>query len=151
MLLLLKKNKEKIKDFTSVPETNEVAGITIPIITLEKYPQIIERGSNLVLKLAHELAGKEGRAIDEILDNLEILDIFKYIPTIVKIATEEFFDFVAFVLDTDKERIKKLGMADLMRIIRKTYEVNEFAEVQKELENFIKALTGKRGQGKQNE
>lgn len=141
----------KKDDYSSVPQDIEVKGIKIPVITLEKYPEISERIAGLIEKIAVALSEKDGRPLEEILENLEVTDFLKYIPLLIKVAAEEFFSFAAFILDVeDVDRIKKLGAVDLKRMVEAVYKVNEFAEVQDGIQNFIKALTAKKasGQGK---
>lgn len=135
---------KKVDDYSSVPQNIEIKGIRIPEIPLEKYPEISERITGLVEKIAVALSEKDGRPLEEILENLEVTDFLKYIPLLIKVAAEEFFSFAAFILDIeDVDQIKKLGLYDLTRIINAVYEINKFAEVQGEIQNFMKALAGK--------
>ncbi len=139
---------KKVDDYASVSQNFEIKGIKIPEILLEKYPEISERIAGLIEKIGVALSEKNGRPLEEILENLEVADFLKYIPLLIKVAAEEFFSFAAFILDIDDvNRIKKLGLYDLTRIINAVYEINKFAEVQDEIQNFMKALTAK-GQGK---
>ena len=137
----------KFKDFASVSESNEIKGIFIPVISLEKYPEIIKRMAVLAEKLSQAISDKEGRPLEMIIAQWGVFDLLKHIPTLIEVAADEFFDFAAFILESDKATIKKLGLVDLARIIRRTFEINEFAEVQDEIQNFMKALTTKH-QGK---
>ena len=138
--------KKNTNDFASVPEIIQVKDIVIPVITLDKYPEIVIRVSSLIEKIGTELAKNDDKPIDQSIDNIAVTDLLKYIPMIVKIAAEEFFDFVAFILDIEIDRVKKLGLVDLVKIINRVYEVNQLAEVQDEIKNFMKAL--KKNQGK---
>jgi hypothetical protein len=139
---------KKVDDYASVPKDIEIKGIKIPEIPLEKYPEISERIAGLVEKIAVALSEKDGRPLEEILENLEVTDFLKYIPLLIKVAAEEFFSFAAFILDVeDVDRIKKLNLYDLTKIINAVYTINKFAEVQDEIQNFMKALTVK-SQGK---
>jgi hypothetical protein len=138
---------KKADDYLSIPQNTEIEGIKIPVIPLEKYPEIAERITGLIEKIGVALSEKDGRPLEEILENLEVTDFLKYIPLLIKVAAEEFFSFAAFVLDIEVDRIKKLGLYDLIRIVSEAYKINKFAEVQDEIQNFIKALTAK-SQGK---
>jgi hypothetical protein len=144
---------EEAKDFISIPEKQEVAGIIIPVIPLEKYPQIVKQAASLMEKLSGRLAEQTGKPVDEIMENFEVSDLIKYIPMIVEVAMEEFFSFVAFILDSEVSVIRKLGLIDLMRILEKVNQVNDFGEVKRIIENFMAALgtksMDKTGQGKQ--
>jgi hypothetical protein len=131
---------KKVKDYASVSSQEEVSGIVIPVITLEKYPEIVNRGAELVQKLGKKIAEQQNKSLGEVLENLEPKDLLQYIPLIIKIAAEEFFGLAAFVLEVDVEQIKKIGMVDLIRIIKKLNEINQFAEVQQDVQNFMKAL-----------
>lgn len=137
----------KKDDYSSVPQNVEIKGIKIPEIPLEKYPEISERIVELIEKIGVALSEKDDRPLEEILENLEVTDFLKYIPLLIKVAAEEFFSFAAFILDEDVDRIKKLNLYDLTKIINAVYKINRFAEVQDEIQNFIKALTAK-SQGK---
>jgi hypothetical protein len=147
------KSTEELRDFVSIPEKQEVAGITIPVIPLEKYPQIVKQAASLMEKLSGRLSEQTGRPVDEIMENFEVSDLIKYIPMIVEVAMEEFFSFVAFILDSEVSVIRKLGLIDLMRILEKVNQVNDFGEVKRIIENFMAALgtksMDKTGQGKQ--
>jgi hypothetical protein len=141
-------NKE-VKDFISVPEKQEVAGIVIPVIPLEKYPQIVKQAAGLMEKISAKLSEQTGKPVDEIMENFEVTDLIRYIPLIVEVAAEEFFSFTAYILDSEVSIIKKLGLVDLMRILEKVNQVNDFGEVKRIIENFMAALgTNKTGQGK---
>lgn len=137
----------KKDDYSSVPQNVEIKGIKIPEIPLEKYPEISERIVGLIEKIGVALSEKDDRPLEEILENLEVTDFLKYIPLLIKVAAEEFFSFAAFILDEDVDRIKKLNLYDLTKIINAVYKINRFAEVQDEIQNFMKALTVK-SQGK---
>lgn len=139
---------KKFNDYASVAERNKIGDITIPVITLSKYPEIVTRTSDLLTKVAEELSKETGGPIEDILKNMNIASLLQYIPLIIKIAADEFFDFMAFLLDIEKERIEKLSLIDLIKIINKMYEINEFAEVQEEIENFTKALNKRQGEKK---
>jgi hypothetical protein len=139
--------KRKINDFASVPEKTRVNDIEIPVIPLEKYPEIVIRVSSLIEKIGDELAQKSGKPLDKVIESIAVTDILKYIPIITRVAAEEFFDFAAFLLDIEVNQVKKLGLVDLVRIINRVYEVNQLAEVQKEIKNFMKALR-KQGESK---
>ncbi len=128
------------KDFASVGLDEEIKGIKIPVIELGKYPEIIKRVLGLIKKAAKQIADETGEDIDSVLDNINILSVAKYISILIDTAAEEFFEFAAYVLDTEVERIKKLGLSDMTRIVTKVYQVNEFAEVKEEISNFIKTL-----------
>jgi uncharacterized protein YjgD (DUF1641 family) len=147
------KSTEELRDFVSIPEKQEVAGIIIPVIPLEKYPQIVKQAASLMEKLSGRLAEQTGKPVDEIMENFEVSDLIKYIPMIVEVAMEEFFSFVAFILDSEVSVIRKLGLIDLMRILEKVNQVNDFGEVKRIIENFMAALgtksMDKTGQGKQ--
>lgn len=134
------------KDFASVAEINEIKGIAIPVITLEKYPEIAKRTLSLVEKVSKQISEESGQTVDEVLESLTVTDMVRYIPKIITIAADELFSFVAFVLDVDEQIVRKLGVADLTRICMKVYEVNEFAEVQAEIRNFMKTLAKKKSQ-----
>jgi uncharacterized protein YjgD (DUF1641 family) len=147
------KSDKEVKDFVSVSEKQEVSGIVIPVIPLEKYPQIVKQAAGLMEKLSARLSEQTGKPVDEIMENFEVSDLIKYIPLIVEVAAEEFFSFVAFILDSEVSVIRKLGLVDLMRILEKVNQVNDFGEVKRIIENFMAALgtkgTDKTGQGKQ--
>jgi uncharacterized protein YjgD (DUF1641 family) len=147
------KSTVEVKDFISIPEKQEVAGITIPVIPLEKYPQIVKQAASLMEKLSTRLSEQTGKPVDEIMENFEVSDLIKYIPMTVEVAMEEFFSFVAFILDSEVSVIRKLGLIDLMRILEKVNQVNDFGEVKRIIENFMAALgtksMDKTGQGKQ--
>jgi uncharacterized protein YjgD (DUF1641 family) len=144
-------NKE-VKDFISVPEKQEVAGIIIPVIPLEKYSRIAKQAAGLMEKLGTRLSEQTGKPVEEIMENFEVIDLIRYIPLIVEVAAEEFFSFTAYILDSETSVIRKLGLVDLMRILEKVNQVNDFAEVKRIIENFMAALgtkgTDKTGQGK---
>lgn len=135
----ISKNK-KVDDYSSVPQNVEIKGIRIPVIPLEKYPEIVIRVSSLIERISEELAKNSNKPLDEIMDNIAISDLLKYIPIIIRVAADELFDFIAYILDSEKERIKKLGLVDMTRIINRVYEVNQLADVQEEIRNFMKAL-----------
>lgn len=143
---------KQLKDFACVktqPENSAVAGIEIPVIPLEKYPEIIQRVAGLAEKLAQAVSEKEGKPVEAILSNMGIADLLQHIPTLVRVAADEFFEFAAFILNTDEMKVRKLGLVDLIRIIRRVYDINELAEVQDEIRNFMIALkTVKPSRGK---
>jgi hypothetical protein len=142
MFGLFDKHKD---DFASVPLNTEVKGIIIPVIPLEKYPEIVIRVSSLIEKIGLELSKKDEKSLDQIMENIVITDLIKYIPLVIRIAADEFFDFAAFILTIEKDQVKQLGLVDLVKIINRVYEVNQLAEVQEEIKNFTKAL---KNQGK---
>jgi hypothetical protein len=153
MLNFFKKQANKeAKDFISVSENHEIAGIAIPVIPLEKYPQIAKQAAGLMEKLGTKLSEQIGKPVEKIMENFEVIDLIRYIPLIVEVAAEEFFSFVAYILDSETSVIRKLGLVDLMRILEKVNQVNDFAEVKRIIENFMAALgtkgTDKTGQGK---
>ena len=128
------------KDFASVALDWEVKGISIPVLPLEMYPEIAKRALSLIEQLSTKIAEETGETADEILEALTPISLIHYIPKVITVAADEFFSFAAFVLDIDEQVVRKMSLADLIRISLKVYEINEFAEVQKEIGNFIKAL-----------
>ena len=128
------------KDYASVPVKVTVNDISIPVITLEEYPEIMNRIVSLLEKVGERLAEKNGLPVDEVIGSLDVANLLSFLPTIIEVATEELFDLIAFILKIDVGTVKKFGLKDLAKIINGIYEVNEFAEVQKEIGNFMKAL-----------
>ena len=141
---LLKKNTS---DFASVPTRNEIKGILVPDVTLGRYPEIIEKAGILIESFTAKIAEKQGLPPEKIIDNLDLLNVLKTLPQIIGIAAEEAFEFIAFVLEVEVETIKELYLIDIMRIVNKFIEVNEIAQVQTEIGNFMTALKNK-SQGK---
>ena len=136
------------KDYASVEaEKIVIKGIEIPVITLGEYPGIAKRIADLIEKLGTAISEDTGKPIDEILDTLQISDLLRYIPKIIEVASEEFFGFLASILKVEVDAVRKLSLADLTRILTKIYEINEFAEIQEEIGNFIQALAKKKSRG----
>jgi hypothetical protein len=158
--------RRNVKDFASAPiteevplaqpieekqedKTNVIKGIIIPVIPLEKYPEITKRAISLIQKVAAKIAEDTGEDLDKIMEDISISQMARYIPMAIDIAATEFFSFAAFILETDEQIIRKLGLSDMIRIGMKVYEINEFAEVKAEIQNFTKALMKKMNQGNQ--
>lgn len=147
MLAILKsffRKEKKINSFKCIPGEKTVTEIRVPIIAVEKYPGMVLRGVKLTEQVAGEIANNKGVKKGDILNNLEITNIFSYITTAINLASDQFFEYIGFVLyegdiedwDNDETvrvelitKIKKMGLADLLKVLRKVYEVNEFVEV----------------------
>ena len=121
---MFKFTKKDSKDFTTVPQTNEVSEITIPTIPIKKYPVIIKNGTSIVQKLAGKMGNPE-----KFLDDLTVVTLLKYIPDIVDVAAKEFFSLLAYVLEVEIDKVENLSGANLMRVLIKLFEVNEMAEI----------------------
>lgn len=128
------------KDYASVPNKVTYRDVTIPVITLEEYPEIMNRVVSVLEKVGERLAEKNGRTVEEVMETLDVSNLLSYIPTILEVAINEFYELIAYILKIEITSVKGFGLIDLTKIINKIYEVNEFAEVQKEIGNFIKAL-----------
>ena len=131
---------KRTKDFFSVGQSTTVAGINIPVITLERYPGIVERGVKLTEVIAEVISKREGKPLDQVIEDITVTDLLTHIPVVFRIAANELFEFVAYVLETEVTKVRKLSLGQLIRVIKEVYKVNEFAEVESEIRNFILAL-----------
>lgn len=132
------------KDFASVPILNQVDDIVVPVITLEKYPEIAKRLVSLGKKLADKISETDNRPIDKVLEDLSVVSLLQNIQLIIEVASDEFFELVAFIFDITIERVRKMGLVQLTKLLYKAYEVNEYAEVKSLVQNFKKALMSKK-------
>lgn len=145
----LTNKKQENKDFQTVPISTKIEQVNIPIIPLEKYPEIIKRGKALVVKVSEAIAEQEGKDTDKVLEELEPRTLLDLLPKAAEVAAEEFFPFLAYILEIDERTVRDMGLSQVTRVIRATWEHNDFKQVQKDLENFTRPLLGALFEGQQ--
>lgn len=140
VFLDLTKRFKKQKDFTTVKIPSKVDDIQIPVIPLEKYPEITRRTKDIVIKVSEDIANQHGKSPEKVLEELDPRALLDMFPRVLEVASGEFYSLAAFILDVEEEQIKKMGLSQVIKVIKATWEHNDFAQVQQDLANFIRPL-----------
>lgn len=137
--------KSKQKDFLTVKKKVEVEKIEIPTIPLDKYPEIIRMGKDMLIKTAEKIARRQGKDLDDVLDTMDVTTFLNILPEAITVASKDFYALMGYVLEVEEEKVKKMTLHQAILVVRGIWEHNNFAEVQSELENFIRSLTNRLG------
>ncbi len=128
------------KDFTTVKVPLEIGEVQIPVIPLVKYPEITRRLGEIIVKVSEDIANQQGKSPEQVLEEFEPKTLLELLPRVLKIAADDFYPLAAFVLEIEEERIKKMGLPQIIQILKATWEHNDFVQVQKDLANFTRPL-----------
>ena len=131
-------------DSLSLSNSKTMYGIKIRKLPLGKYLELIKKVNILGKDLLEK--GFNNKSIKEILDdiiNLNKIELIKLMEGAFNTAPELVMDFLADILEVDKEKLmdnEEIGLYELIEIVEEFIKINNLGKLIQKLKKWINIL-----------
>ena len=131
-------------DSLSLGNSKTMYGIKIRKLPIGKYLELIKKVNVLGKDLLEK--GFNNKSIEEILNNiinLDKIELIKLMESAFNTAPELVMDFLADILEVDKEKLmdnEEIGLYELIEIVEEFIKINNLGKLIQKLKKWINIL-----------